>query len=226
MCKHLPQWQRLYSPAQVCWGFSGPSSWITGNPQVTPLSHCGPLKIAPLKQSCIVKCSALVRKVRWDLTPRCWVSRGETTTDPAATFGLWLYDQTGDEIILRPPAVKQTPAKAEDSLNETLGLSPVRPSRPCFPLLFHLDTCANVCVVPRLRPCIHVCHRVRTFVFASLLPLPDRAPCQNKRRGLAESDTSTICLRCMTRVCVCVQSCVFVSLFACACVRPDMVSWV
>lgn len=93
MCKHLPQWQRLYSPAQVCWGFSGPNSWITGNPQGTPPSHRGPFKVAPLKQSCIVRGSALERKVRRELTPRCWVSRGETTTDAAATFlhsGLWL----------------------------------------------------------------------------------------------------------------------------------------
>lgn len=85
---------------------------------------------------------------------------------------------------------------------------------------------AWMCVVLCMSPCIHVCHHVHTFVFATHLlvldSVPVRAPCQNKRLRPGESDMWTICLCALGAdlcvfVCLCVQSCVFLDICVCVC---------
>ena len=70
-----------------------------------------------------------------------------------------------------------------------------------------------------MSPCIHVCHHVHTFVFATHLPVldsvPVRVPCQNKHLRPVQSDMWTICLCRLTRVCVSVYYCMCVFGYVC-----------
>lgn len=86
-----------------------------------------------------------------------------------------------------------------------------------------IRTYAWMCVVLCMSPCIHVCHHVHTFVFATHLPVldsvPVRAPCQNKRMRPGKSDMWTICLCRLTCVCVflCAIACAFLDMCVCVC---------
>lgn len=89
----------------------------------------------------------------------------------------------------------------------------------CVRVSMCIGTYACMCVASYMSTCIHVCHHVHTFVFATHLPVldsvPVRAPCQNKRLTPGKSDMWTICL-CGVQA----DLCVF--LYVSVCVSPNV----